>query len=62
MVPNFQFGKDFILEDRGNSVIILACDIGVHCVDELCEKKILSSGTRKFSIAHSQPCFYKVKY
>jgi hypothetical protein len=36
--PDFQFGKDFILEDRGSSVTILACDIGVHCVDELWEK------------------------
>jgi len=38
MVPDFQFRKDFIGEDRGNFVIIITCDAGVHCVDELWEK------------------------
>jgi hypothetical protein len=39
MVLDFQYCKDFIGEDRGSSVIIIACDIGVHCVDELWRKK-----------------------
>jgi hypothetical protein len=38
MVPDFQFCKDFIGEDRGGLVAIIACDIGVHCVDELWKK------------------------
>jgi hypothetical protein len=37
MVPDFQFCKDFIREDRGSSLMIIACDIGVHCGDELWE-------------------------
>jgi hypothetical protein len=35
MVTDLQFCKDFIGEDRGSSVIIIACDIDVYSVDEL---------------------------
>jgi len=40
MVTDLQFCKDFIREDRGSSVIIIVCDIGVHSVDELWGGKI----------------------
>jgi hypothetical protein len=39
MVTDFQFCKDFIGEDSGSFANIIACDIGVHFVDELWEKK-----------------------
>lgn len=39
MVTDFQICKDFIGEGSGSFAIIIACDIGVHFVDELWGKK-----------------------